>query len=119
MARPPAVAELLNVASSTIERDLLRIELAAAAGDAKGVLEAAHRLKGTSGSISAGNVAELSSSIEEAARAEVWDISPPLILALREAVDVLQREIESYSVLHLEGPVPANGTHAVLAIEKI
>jgi HPt (histidine-containing phosphotransfer) domain-containing protein len=92
-----AVAGLLDAASLSIQEDLHSIERCVKTHDAKSVVAAAHRLKGTSGSITSLRLTELSSSIERSARAEFMVVAPARLVELREAVDALKADVESYA----------------------
>ncbi len=94
----PAVAELLEAARRSIDTDLLRIERGAAENNASDVAEAAHRLKGTSGSISAQRLHQVSSSVERAARQECSTAVPPLLAELRAAGSVTAGAILRFSL---------------------
>ena len=102
-----AVRSLLEAASRSIEVDLRRIEAGIAAGDALAVADAAHRLKGTSGSISARRLADISSSIERDARDRSLSRATALVTDLRGAVDSFAATIASYTSENVEGsPAP-------------
>jgi len=59
-----AIAGLLEAALSSISRDTATIVGGVASGDRPTIIEAAHRIKGTSGSIGARRLIEISSKIE-------------------------------------------------------
>lgn len=90
-----AVAELLDSALESIEVDLVRIERAAAVTDFPALLEAAHRLKGTSGSITSSRVADVSSAIERAANERRGSLVESLLDELRQSIEVLRIDIEA------------------------
>jgi len=92
-----AVANLLNAAITSIRTDLKRIENGAASNDGQTVIEAAHRLKGTSGSLRAKRLAEIGSLIQHMPLEDRWTIPPSLLGELRLAVDVLSAEIEAFA----------------------
>ena len=90
-----AVAELLGAALDSIRIDVGRLERGAAVADATRIVQAAHRIKGTSGSIGSHRLLDLSSAIERAATAEPPDFSPALQQELREAVDTLATQLRA------------------------
>jgi two-component system sensor histidine kinase/response regulator len=90
-----AVADLLGAALDSIRIDVGRLERGAAVVDASLIVEAAHRIKGTSGSIGSQRLLDLSSAIERAAKAQPPDFSPALQQELREAVDILATQLEA------------------------
>ena len=83
-----AVAELLEAARASIVHDVERIATAANACDRRGLIEAGHRLKGTSGSISAERLHVVSSAIELAARDDEPAAVAPLLAELDAAAAV-------------------------------
>jgi len=92
-----SVVHLLTKAQASIDTDLRRIERSAAANDFRGVSDAAHRLKGTTGSISADRLNKISASIERAARTNQMATLLSMLPELRAAVSVTAAAIVSYS----------------------
>jgi HPt (histidine-containing phosphotransfer) domain-containing protein len=90
-----AIASLLAAALASIERDLATIESGARAGDRPAIGEAAHRIKGTSGSIGAGTLVEISTRIEAVTRTP-GEFPPATILELRLAVDEVRAGIADF-----------------------
>jgi HPt (histidine-containing phosphotransfer) domain-containing protein len=87
-----AIAALLAAAITSIRADAKAIGVAACRADLRRLSERAHRLKGTSGTIGDRRLLEISTRIEDAAR-NLTLPQPPLLAALREAVDALGAEI--------------------------
>jgi CheY-like chemotaxis protein/HPt (histidine-containing phosphotransfer) domain-containing protein len=85
-----AFSEFLGMAIDVIEVDLQRIARSIQTHDVTVAAEAAHRLTGTCGSIHAARLRMVSSSIEEAARAESWSAAGGLYEELRTWVGVLK-----------------------------
>lgn len=92
-----AVCALLQVAADSIEVDMRRIEAGFAASDAMAVADAAHRLKGTSGSVFAQRLVDIGSSIERDARTGSLPGVAALLPELQAAVDSLAAAIGSYA----------------------
>jgi PAS domain S-box-containing protein len=92
-----AVSEIFSAALESIEIDLGRIEAAAGARDLTTVADAAHRMKGTSGSIRSQRVMELSSTVQQRAQQNPHStIDPALLLALSHGVAEFRRDLEAY-----------------------
>ena len=92
-----AVEQFLEAAITAIRADLRQIDQAVAAHDCDRVLEAAHRLKGTSGSIRCARLVDLGSALQTAASSESWGIAPALLIKLREAVKTVGEDIDTYA----------------------
>ncbi len=90
-----AVIDLLTAALGSINGDFKRIEVAAAERDFETVIEAAHRLKGTGGSIRSARLVEICSAIQSQARAEPATIPLALLAELRAGVSAVTAEIAS------------------------
>jgi HPt (histidine-containing phosphotransfer) domain-containing protein len=87
-----AIGHLLQAAITSIRGEAAAISAAAGAADRQTILDCAHRLKGTSGTIGDRRLLRISIQIEDAARSTAFP-PPPLLAALREAVDRLGAEI--------------------------
>jgi PAS domain S-box-containing protein len=92
-----AVTDLLDAARTSIDNDMLRIERGTAAKDPSEVAAAAHRLKGTSGSISAQRLCNVSAAIERAATQDLLPAVSPLLVELRAAATATTAAITSFS----------------------
>jgi len=92
------IAGLLAVAIASIRSDAGAITGAAAIDDRRTILESAHRLKGTSGTIGDRRLCAISSQIEEAAADVPNPVGRLLLTELREAVSVLSAEIAACSL---------------------
>lgn len=88
-----AVFDLLAAALGSIGGDLKRIEAAAIERDFETMGEAAHRLKGTSGSIRSGRLVEIATAIEVEARTLPAAIPTGLLADLRAAVAAVNAEV--------------------------
>jgi PAS domain S-box-containing protein len=91
-----SVSDILAAALASIEVDLGRIAQAAGAHDMKLVHEAAHRMKGTSGSIRSQHVLEISAVVQETSKHNPDAIDPKLLLALEAAVAELRSDLDAY-----------------------
>jgi hypothetical protein len=89
------VDELVDAALVSIDADAVRIAGSADGSDRPTLIEAAHRLKGTSGSIRSTRVLEMSSAIEKAAKAGASRADPALLLGLRSAILELHAEVQT------------------------
>ncbi len=92
-----AVSALLQVASNSVDLDVRRIEAGLAAGDAVAVADAAHRLTGTSGSITARCLADVSSSMERNAREGSLSGATALVPELHATARSLTAAIAAYA----------------------
>ena len=90
------IAELLAAAIASIRSDAGAIAGAAAIDDRRTILESAHRLKGTSGTIGDRRLYAISRQIEEAAADVPNPVERPLLGELRAAVSVLSAEIATF-----------------------
>jgi PAS domain S-box-containing protein len=90
------VAEILQAALASIEIDLARIEESAASRDMKTVVEAAHRMKGTSGSIRSQRLLEISATIQHAAKHVPESINAALLRTLSDAVSELRADLAAH-----------------------
>jgi HPt (histidine-containing phosphotransfer) domain-containing protein len=86
------VGALLAAAIAAIARDARELETRATAGDRAGVVETAHRLKGTGGTIGAKRLVAAASKIERAQPVAV----PKLLSDVRTEVAALAAEIDAY-----------------------
>jgi signal transduction histidine kinase/CheY-like chemotaxis protein/HPt (histidine-containing phosphotransfer) domain-containing protein len=92
-----AVSEIFSAALESIEVDLGRIETAVAHRDFATVAEAAHRMKGTSGSIRSLRIMELSETVQQRAKRNPQvAVDPALVLALSQAVAEFRRDLEAF-----------------------
>jgi HPt (histidine-containing phosphotransfer) domain-containing protein len=91
-----AVLALLQTAMESIANDVQRIEAAELAGNAGTVAEATHRLKGTSGSISAKRLTAVVSSLEVTPHDSTFAKSS-LILELHAAVDEISEAVAEFA----------------------
>lgn len=92
-----AIASLLEAAIASIRGDAGAIVRACIAGDRRAILESAHRLKGTSGTIGDKQLLTVASGIEETAAGPGGVPPAPLLEALRESVDLLAEQIAAFS----------------------
>jgi HPt (histidine-containing phosphotransfer) domain-containing protein len=92
------IAELLSAAIASIRSDAGAIAGAAAIDDRRTILESAHRLKGTSGTIGDRRLYAVSRQIEEAAADVPNPVGRLLLSELRAAVSVLSAEIAAFSL---------------------
>ncbi len=92
----PALAALLDAALLSIGRDLAAIERAAGGADVSAIVAAAHRLKGTSGSIGAQRLVAIGSWLEGAATPGHGTATPELVRELREAVAAVRRDVGAF-----------------------
>ncbi len=88
------LSEILSAAVGLIDVDMTRIDEAAATGDLAAVAEAAHRMKGTSGSIRSQRLLAASDELQQAARRQP-SLDPALIAAVRDAVTELRSDLEA------------------------
>ncbi len=91
------VADLLRAAKRSLEIDLARIERAAAAGDRDALIEAVHRLKGTSGSTFAHRVRSVGTAIERVARVTGVAAALPFLPELRAATLATVAAIDEFA----------------------
>lgn len=94
-----AVADLLNAALASIRTDVGRIERALASQDGPATIEAAHRIKGTSGSIKATRLLDIAASIECAARLDPPELPAAAMVRLRTALGLVGAEVQVQSAL--------------------
>lgn len=92
-----AIADLLEAALASIQHDVEVIAGSADCADPRDIIEAAHRLKGTSGSIGARGLIEVSARIETAARHAPPPIQPAVLLELRAAAGRVSDDIAAYA----------------------
>jgi CheY-like chemotaxis protein/HPt (histidine-containing phosphotransfer) domain-containing protein len=90
------VHTVLKTAIASIKADMQCVEDGLEAQDAQRVLEAAHRIKGTSGDLRANRLRDIISVIERTPREHSWIIAPALLAELESAVDALSRDIAAY-----------------------
>jgi HPt (histidine-containing phosphotransfer) domain-containing protein len=90
------VVSLLEAAIASIRRDAEWIA-GARPGDLGAIVEHAHHIKGTSGSIGARCLVKISSRIEKAATRAPARLVPVLLPQLRAAVERLDAEIHAYA----------------------
>lgn len=90
-----AVDEFLTAAVQTLDQSLMCIERAGAEMERETIAQSAHRLKGAAATLGGTRVANVSSSIERAAR-EGRAIAPSLLVECREAVAALNRDIHGF-----------------------
>ncbi len=88
---------MLHAARCSLEADLARIETAAVANDRRELIDAAHRLKGTSGSTYARRVHDMGTAIERSARAGGLDAASPFVAELRIATDAAIAAIDAFA----------------------
>lgn len=91
-----AIAGLLEAGLASIRVDVAAAEGAAARGDRTALIALAHRLKGTSGSIGAGRLIDVSSKIERALTEPDATLDPALLTELRAAANAVAADIASY-----------------------
>jgi PAS domain S-box-containing protein len=91
-----SVTRIFTAALASIEVDLARIVSAVRARNMDEAAEAAHRMKGTSGTIRSQHVMAISASIQHAAQSGPLAIDVPLLQALSDAVAELRRDLEAY-----------------------
>lgn len=92
------IASLLAAAIASIRSDAGAIAGAAAIDDRRTVLECAHRLKGTSGTIGDRQLFAISIQIEEAAADVPNPVGVLVLTQLRDAVRRLGAEIAAFSL---------------------
>jgi signal transduction histidine kinase/AmiR/NasT family two-component response regulator/HPt (histidine-containing phosphotransfer) domain-containing protein len=92
----PSVCDILRAARSSIEIDLERITSAVRTQDAAMVQEAAHRMKGTSGSIRCARILTISAALGEAAKSGLSAIEPALVRDLESAIAALRNDVDAY-----------------------
>jgi PAS domain S-box-containing protein len=85
-----AFAEFLAMALDVIDTDMQRVESSLVTRDVAVLAAAAHRLKGTCGSIHSTRLRVVTSSIEQAACSESWERASGLFEELRGSVNVLK-----------------------------
>jgi HPt (histidine-containing phosphotransfer) domain-containing protein len=86
---------VLKTAIELIRTDVQRLASALHERNAQAVVEAAHRIKGTSVELRANRLQDLSARLERTADDDFWDIAPQLLADLNSAVKALCREIET------------------------
>lgn len=92
-----SVREIFAAARASIDVDLGRIQQAISDDDMRAVAEAAHRMKGTSGSIRSLRITEVSGAIQAAAKAaEAHAINPSLLLDLGSAVAEFRTDLDAF-----------------------
>ncbi len=89
------VMALLNSALVLADADATLLDVAAGEHHVAGVVEAAHRLKGTAAGIGAAHVLAVSAAIEAAAKSEPAELPPAGCAELRAAIDELRTQIAS------------------------
>jgi PAS domain S-box-containing protein len=87
------VDEVFDTALELIEADLIRIEQSLTLGDLPTVLEAAHRIKGTSGSIRSQHLMQISAEVQQAAHENSRTIERTLLPTLNAAVAEFRRDL--------------------------
>jgi HPt (histidine-containing phosphotransfer) domain-containing protein len=90
------IAGLLIAAMAAIEQDCAAIFASVQQADRRTTIEAAHRIRGTSGSIGAQRLVEISAQIEAAALQPLGSIPPDMLADLRDAADRVCAEIAAY-----------------------
>jgi signal transduction histidine kinase/FixJ family two-component response regulator/HPt (histidine-containing phosphotransfer) domain-containing protein len=81
-----SVRGILDAGLILIDTDLARIEQSAATGDMEVLVEAAHRMKGTSGSIGSRRIMEFSATIQGLGKRNPAAVDATLLANLRDAV---------------------------------
>lgn len=99
------VGAIFDAALASIECDLRRIEQSATTCDMVMVAQAAHRIKGTSGSIRSQHIMTISASLEQAAKRGPQSVDPQLLRALVVAVAEFRDDVATHhrGVLRDEG----------------
>jgi CheY-like chemotaxis protein/HPt (histidine-containing phosphotransfer) domain-containing protein len=92
-----AIIELLNGAIVSIKFDAGRIARAAEAHDTETLVDAAHRLGGTSGNLRASRLIEIGASVENSAREDRCIVAVSLLPELATVIDLLSARIEAYA----------------------
>lgn len=87
------VDELVDVALASIHTDSNRVVKAATTGDSKTLVEAAHKVKGTSGSLRSLRLAEASAALQQAGKDPHKPDTTAMLVELRAAVDELKAEV--------------------------
>jgi HPt (histidine-containing phosphotransfer) domain-containing protein len=88
-----ALINLLEAALASIRRDVTLIATARAGAEGESVIAAAHRIKGTSGSIGAQHLIEISSRIAAAALAAPAPIATTLLAELQRAAQIVGDDV--------------------------
>ncbi len=81
-----SVRDVLDAGLVLIDTDLARVEESAATGDMEALVEAAHRMKGTSGSLGSRRIMEISATIQELGKRNPTAVDATLLANIREAV---------------------------------
>jgi HPt (histidine-containing phosphotransfer) domain-containing protein len=91
------IVDLLSAALASIERDTDAILRSAPADDRHTIVEAAHRIKGTSGSIGARALIEISSRIEAVAARSSALVGEDTLAELLASVAAVRADIADYT----------------------
>ncbi len=91
-----SVSDIFAAALISIEADLVRIEESVAIRDMAMVGVAAHRMKGTSGSIRSQRIMEISATLQDAAKRDPRRVDAALLLALGRAVAEFRMDVEAF-----------------------
>ncbi len=91
-----SVSDIFDAALASLELDLARVERSAAQHDMAVLVDAAHRMKGTSGSIHSQHVMQISATIQQAGKQYPPDVDPALLQALRAAVAEFRSDLLAY-----------------------
>ncbi len=91
-----AVGEIFDAGLESIEVDLVRLEQSTPKREITAIIEASHRLKGTSGSIGSERLMEISAEIHQAAKQSPPIVDEALLSALFDAVVELRADVHAY-----------------------
>ena len=88
------MTELVTLFVDTCRQDLEQMSVALGAGDARGVSEAAHSIKGAAGNMRFQEIYELARSIEEDARQRILAGVAPRMDEIRSAIREIGRQFD-------------------------
>lgn len=95
IAPPDKVPMLLSLYISSVKTSLLTIEKCLVDKDSKEIAAQAHKILGSSRTIDAYEMVEITTKLYSAAKADDWDELPGIVQSLQRALDSVSVEIEN------------------------
>lgn len=95
IAPPDKVPMLLSLYISSVKTSLLTIEKCLIDRDSKEIAAQAHKILGSSRTIDAYEMVEITTKLYSAAKADDWDELPSIVQSLQRALDSVSVEIEN------------------------
>jgi HPt (histidine-containing phosphotransfer) domain-containing protein len=88
-----ALVDLLEAALASIRRDVTLLAVSETPRERETVIDAAHRIKGTSGTIGARDLIEISSRIAAAAQTTPAPVAPEMLAELQDAARTVGHDV--------------------------